>query len=220
MRDLDLRSFLAIYGGPFGGWRGPAPGAWAMTMVALTLLGGGWSALAVLPMLWHARTRLFGKLLAAAIVAQASLVWSIKRAVGRTRPWVALGLAPPLGAPHDGSFPSGHASGSFCVAAFLAIALPAAWPSSPRAARLVGAVGVLIAALIALSRVYLGAHFPSDAIAGAALGGMVGATAGSMYARRAGPRRRSCAQQAQKQKETTRWNAAPKKAKRRPPCAF
>jgi undecaprenyl-diphosphatase len=34
-----------------------------------------------------------------------------------------------------------------------------------------------IAAMIALSRVYLGAHFPSDVVAGAVLGGTIGAGA-------------------------------------------
>ncbi|MDP9037568.1 MAG: phosphatase PAP2 family protein [Myxococcota bacterium] len=184
VKNADLLGFLALYGGPHG-WRGPLAVAWATTMVALTLLGGGWSALGILPLLWYERTRLFGKLLAAAIVGQASVVWFIKLAVGRTRPWIIMGLAAPLGSPHDGSFPSGHASGSFCVAAFLVTALPAAWPSSPWTARLVAGLGVFVAALIALSRVYLGAHFPSDVLAGAALGSLAGATAGSVYARRA-----------------------------------
>ncbi len=156
-------------------------------MVALTLLGGGWSALALLPMIWHARTRLFAKVLAIAIAVQASLVWGIKLAVGRVRPWIVLGLAPPIGSPCDGSFPSGHASGSFCAAAFVAIALPAAWQSSPRLSRVIGVLAVLLASLIALSRVYLAAHFPSDALAGAALGMTVGVVAAARY----GPRARA-----------------------------
>jgi undecaprenyl-diphosphatase len=85
--------------------------------------------------------------------------------------------------PSDFSFPSGHAAGCFCVAAFLALALPAAWPDSRRRARLLTALAGGLAVLIAVSRVYLGAHFPSDVIAGALLGALVGALAGGVYAR-------------------------------------
>lgn len=174
-RADDVRALLAVYGG--------AHGAWAWPMIALTILGGGWSALLLLPMLWHTRTRRLAGALAGAVVAQAVLVWALKRAVGRVRPWIALGLPAPLGAPHDGSFPSGHAAGSFCVAAFLALALPAVWPAAPARARLVAAGAFFLAALVAFSRVYLGAHFPSDVICGALIGALVGALAGGLYAR-------------------------------------
>jgi undecaprenyl-diphosphatase len=57
------------------------------------------------------------------------------------------------------SFPSGHATTAFATAVVLA-----AW--YPRQA--VGFVG--LAALVGLSRILLGAHFPSDVLAGALLG--------------------------------------------------
>jgi undecaprenyl-diphosphatase len=154
-------------------------------MVTFTLIGGGWSAVALLPMVWHRRTRLFASTLALAIVAQATLVWGLKLAVGRVRPWLALGLAPPMGAPHDGSFPSGHAAGSFCFAAFLLVALPAAWPRSRRLAHATSGLALAIATLVALSRVYLGAHFPADVLAGALLGALIGTALGGLYATRA-----------------------------------
>jgi membrane-associated phospholipid phosphatase len=173
--DLDLRALFAIYGGTHG--------AWAVPMVAATLIGEGWAALALLPLLGWARTRRFASWLTAGVVVQAVLVWTLKAAFGRLRPWIALGLPDPFGAPHDPSFPSGHAAGGFCVAAFLALALPVAWPESRRRARVVAALVAGLAAFIALSRVYLGAHFPSDVVAGAALGVVVGAVAGRLYAR-------------------------------------
>ena len=179
MHDLDMRAFVATYGG--------AHGAWSQTMLAFTAIGSGWSALLVVPLLLWSATRRFARALALAIVAQAVWTWALKRAVGRTRPWIVLGYPAPFGAPHDGSFPSGHASGTFCVAAFLAVALPTAWPGpagSPVSRwqpRLVAAGALVIAVLVGLSRVYLGAHFPSDVVAGAVMGACFGAGGGALY---------------------------------------
>jgi undecaprenyl-diphosphatase len=181
LRELDVQALFAVYGGTQGAWRGP--------MVAATIVGEGWSALAILPLLAWARTRRFAALLAAGVTAQAVLVWALKIAFGRVRPWIALDLAAPLGAPHDPSFPSGHAAGSFCVASFLALALPAVWPHAPLRARTLSVLVLALAGLIALSRVYLGAHFPSDVLAGALLGTLVGAAAGGLYARESAARR-------------------------------
>lgn len=178
MTDLDVRALLALYGG--------AHGTWSALMTAMTLLGEGWSALLLLPMLGYARTRPFAGPLAAGVALQAVLVWALKAVIGRTRPWIALGLPAPIGAPHDCSFPSGHAAGSFCLAVFLAVALPAAWPEGRGKVWAVVAAGFVYAALVAASRVYLGAHFPSDVIAGAVLGGVIGAMAARGYARRLG----------------------------------
>jgi undecaprenyl-diphosphatase len=152
-------------------------------MMVLTILGGGWAAVALLPLALWARTRRLAVGLSAAIVTQAAVVWLLKLAIGRVRPWLALGLPAPLGTPHDGSFPSGHAAGSFCVAAFFVVALPGLARVSSFRARLASLVAVLGAALVGLSRVYLGAHFPSDVVGGALIGALVGARAGSLYAR-------------------------------------
>ena len=178
LREADVQALRLMYGGGHG--------AWAVAMTAATIVGEGWSALLLLPLLAHVRTRQFAAPLAAAVAAQAVLVWALKAAFGRVRPWIALGLPAPIGAPHDPSFPSGHAAGAFCVAAFLAVALPTAWPSTPRRARLVGAGGIVAAGLIASSRVYLGCHFPSDVLAGAVLGGGLGAYAAGQYVRSRG----------------------------------
>jgi membrane-associated phospholipid phosphatase len=175
MSDLDFRALFAVYGG--------AHGALALPMLAATFLGEGWTALALLPLLAWGRTRRFAGLLTAAVVVQCVMVWALKRAVGRVRPWIALGLPAPVMTPHDPSFPSGHAAGCFCVAAFLAFALPAAWPDARYRARAVVVLAGGLAVLIALSRVYLGAHFPSDVAAGALLGALVGALAGAVYVR-------------------------------------
>ena len=175
LAGLDARLALAVYGG--------AHGAWAVPMVGATLVGEGWTSLLLLPLLFWRRTRRFATVLTFAVALQALVVFAIKAAVGRVRPWIALRLPDPWGAPHDPSFPSGHAAGSFCVAVFLAFALPVAWRATPGRARAVVAAVFVLAVLIALSRVYLGAHFPGDVLAGAALGGAVGASAGVLYVR-------------------------------------
>jgi len=174
---LDARALLALYGGSHG--------AWAWLMIALTAIGSGWAALLLLPMMAHRRTRRFAIALAAGLVVQSALVDAVKALTGRVRPWIALGLPPPIGEPRGGSFPSGHASGSFCVATFLAVTLPVVW-HAPRGRVRLAVVGCMVlAALIAFSRVYLGAHFPGDVLGGAVLGAVCGAVAGRLYASRA-----------------------------------
>jgi undecaprenyl-diphosphatase len=177
MSDFDVRALFLLYGG--------AHGAWAPLMVAATIAGGGWGALALLPMMLIARARPFAAALAGAIAVQAVVVWGMKLAVGRVRPWIALGLPAPLGSPHDGSFPSGHAAGSACVAGFLAVVLPVVWSASPRRARWVATGAAIAAGIVAVSRVYLGAHFVSDVVCGAGLGAIVGVVAGTRYVERA-----------------------------------
>jgi membrane-associated phospholipid phosphatase len=83
----------------------------------------------------------------------------IKEAASRDRPDVdAL-----VSRPHTSSFPSSHAATSFACATVLASFEP----------RLRVPLYVL-ATLIALSRAYVGVHFPLDVLAGAAWGLLVG----------------------------------------------
>jgi undecaprenyl-diphosphatase len=173
MPDWDARALAIVYGG--------AHGALAPLMVALSVVGGGWALVLLLPLAALARTRRLAGALAAGVATQAVLVWALKALFGRVRPWIRFDLPAPFGAPHDGSFPSGHAAGCFCVAAFLAVALPAEWPGRPRLSRTVAGLAALFAASVALSRVYLGAHFPSDVVAGAVIGAIVGHVTGLAY---------------------------------------
>ncbi len=70
-----------------------------------------------------------------------------------------------LPAPNFPSYPSGHASAAFATAIVLCLTYRR-WR--------VRALAILGASLIALSRVYLGFHYPSDIIGGAALGVAMG----------------------------------------------
>jgi membrane-associated phospholipid phosphatase len=51
-------------------------------------------------------------------------------------------------------------------------------------ARSVAAAALAVASLIAISRVYLGAHFPSDVLAGSLMGACFGVAAGEHFVSR------------------------------------
>ena len=90
------------------------------------------------------------------------LNYAVKLLVRRPRPDLG-GLLPPLGgAPSSLSFPSAHATSSFAVATAMTRVEP------------LGALAFLLAFALALGRPYLGMHYPSDVLAGAILGVLLG----------------------------------------------
>ncbi len=124
-----------------------------------------WIALAVASALATRRSPAFPVLLTAACVWTADLLaLALKVAFERPRPGAGIPQADPLMGAHGYSMPSGHAATAFAGA----VALSYLWR---RAAPLF----CLLAAAIAYSRVYVGVHYPGDALVGAALGAAVGA---------------------------------------------
>jgi undecaprenyl-diphosphatase len=108
---------------------------------------------------WYRRPWLFFWVAAADLVGQLAS-YGLKEAIGRDRPNVVYASPKPLvHAPHDGSFPSGHATVSFACATLLSFYAPRAAPAF-----------FLLAAAIAWSRVYVGVHYPLDVLGGAVLG--------------------------------------------------
>lgn len=88
----------------------------------------------------------------------------LKNWVARPRPcWLDTGVELLISNPNDYSFPSGHTLSSTIAATILT-----------RTNRKFGWAAIPVAVLIALSRLYLYVHFPSDVAAAAVLGVLIG----------------------------------------------
>jgi undecaprenyl-diphosphatase len=105
-------------------------------------------------------------LTALAVLVADSISFGLKDLVHRTRPFVAHPQIHPLYVVHSSSFPAGHAATAFAGATLLSYL----WP---RVSPLLG----VLAIAIGFSRVYVGVHYPTDVIAGALVGVLVGLAA-------------------------------------------
>lgn len=114
-------------------------------------------------LLCHPKTRRAGFSAACALVF--SLLFTniiLKHLFARPRPWVSFSFLAPLVAEHDpNSFPSGHTSAAFAFAFGSLRALPKRWMKI---------AVVVLAVLMALSRLYVGVHYPSDVATGFVVG--------------------------------------------------
>ena len=116
-----------------------------LIMVLVDLKTGLRAAVDILPPLW---------------LTSLTVNFPLKRLFRRRRPFLAFVKARVLGTrPRDFSFPSGHSASAFAGALLLSLHVPYLAP-----------VFYAIAAIVALSRIYLGVHYPSDVVVGAAAG--------------------------------------------------
>ncbi len=145
-------------------------------MLFITHLGDAgifWIALSVL-LLLIPKTRRLGAVMALALILEALICnLMIKPLVARARPY---DLNPTvqllLKAPSDYSFPSGHTGASFAAASALLFQKSRLWIPT----------GIL-SVLIGFSRMYLYVHYPTDVLAGAALGIITGWLASAVFER-------------------------------------
>ena len=126
------------------------------------------------------------------VPAMAVMLWLFPEARGRWWIWVGMMLLAPIAEsslktligrprPFDASFgfPSGHAT---AAAAYFGAVVYLAGALRPRARTIVRTLAVLAVVLVALSRVMLRAHWPSDVMGGVALG-LALASAAALLAR-------------------------------------
>ncbi len=151
--DPPIMVFLGSLRSPIG----------TVIMRAVTTTASGWIVLPVLGVTaWFIKRgdRRQATILALGILAAILLNTVLKAAFARPRPHIIV----PLTVEHTASFPSGHTISAMVYYGYLALQL---WHSRHRALALL--VGTW-PEIVGFSRIYLGAHYPSDVIASLALG--------------------------------------------------
>ena len=154
---LDVWAFL------FFNLQGSRPLWLDRAMLGFTQIGSGIAALAIGLILFLAGYRLAAYELILGTLTLWIVVELVKALVRRPRPFIRLTQARVVGDRAGGrSFPSGHTSQAF----FLATLMAPHFPNSLWVVFLLYA----IALLVGITRMYVGAHYPRDVLAGAILG--------------------------------------------------
>lgn len=130
----------------------------------ITFLGdAGWFWIALgIVLLIPKKTRKVG-LMALLALGLGALITNVtlKPLIARTRPFdLVEAIVPLVDRPHDFSFPSGHTCASFACAWVYYRMLPKKY----------GVPAVILAALIGVSRLYVGVHYPTDVLGGFLVG--------------------------------------------------
>ena len=150
--ELDQDIFDAIYDEP------PRTEPLGTAMELGTYLGDGRTMLGVSVLMMaygNDKNRETGRLLTSTFISTGVIVWGMKEIIGRKRP---------LDDASNPAFPSGHTAYAFAGATLLGDRYP-----KLRIPLYIGA------GLVGFTRIYLGRHYLSDVIAGAAVGTLTGA---------------------------------------------
>jgi undecaprenyl-diphosphatase len=158
--DLWVRTFIHAHAGP--------------GLTSVMIAASRWGAPRVLAILGVAAAVVFltrgwrrAALLLLAIMAGAGILDALlKQLYGRARPLPLFDFYP---SPRSYSFPSGHALFATCF--FGGVAVLASHRARSPAVRVgIWLAAFVLAALIGISRIYLGVHYPSDVLGGLAAG--------------------------------------------------
>ena len=104
------------------------------------------------------------KIAVLAFAVERAVYWVLKNTCRRNRPQDAIEEFTSFIIPSDKfSFPSGHTSAAFLFTVLVASQQPVLLPPL-----------VLWSSCVAMSRIFLGVHFPTDTLVGAVLGTLVG----------------------------------------------
>ena len=118
-------------------------------------------ALAALWLSWRPRNQWAALLAGISAFLALGIGQLIGKAMPRPRPYLSHSVHQLIPPSLDTSFPSDHATLGFAVAVMI-------WRYNRRA----GAALLALAAIMAFSRVFVGAHYPGDVLGGAVLGGV------------------------------------------------
>jgi membrane-associated phospholipid phosphatase len=136
-------------------------------MVSITRLGDPAFVIVIvaiaLAWLLYQHKRLEFVMLVVACLGALGLNSGLKLVFGRSRPH----LWSPLIHETSYGFPSGHAIGSLVLYGFIAYLYSRRYPSR---AKVTYGITAIVVALIGLSRLYLGVHYPTDVLAGYGMG--------------------------------------------------
>ena len=142
-------------------------------------------ALGLALLLFRSTRRAGFSALCAMLIGLVVVNFTIKPLAARERPWLVIENFVNLVPEKDpNSFPSGHTNAAFAFALAVSLSAPKRWMKI---------AAVCAAAVMGLSRLYVGVHFPSDVLAGALIGslcGLAGAWAVKTVWERLGPRLR------------------------------
>lgn len=147
------------------------------------------AALLIIP-----KTRSIGIMTAMSLAIEAILNNVIlKNLVARTRPYEAIeGLVNIIEKQKDFSFPSGHTGSTFAVSGVILVIALFGMPiiakegnlireKSSLAMRIIAVIFIIYSVLLGFSRLYVGVHYPTDVLAGLALGLITSAIAYLVY---------------------------------------
>lgn len=137
-------------------------------MQGITFLGNSgwfWVFVSIILIFWK-KYRKIG--MASSLALMGSFILNnliLKNAVGRIRPYEVIPDLVLIGnKAWDASFPSGHSGCSFAAATVFFLMFP----------KKIGIPAIILAAIIAFSRLYIGIHYPTDVLVGTLDGILLG----------------------------------------------